>query len=129
MNNIKYVGMDVHKSIIMIMVLNAAGQIESRTKVKTKAENMCDFFRGPSGRVEGVLPVNRLVSERAAGSRRSRWMGPGAPKAHGRFVFDKRRGAACAFDQESRARGADEILPRSDGLDAGDDVGEGEGPQ
>jgi len=82
MNNIKYVGMDVHKSITVIVVLNAAGQIESRTPVKTKVENMCDFFHGLSGIVEGVLPVNRLVSERAAGSCRSRWMGTGAPKAH-----------------------------------------------
>jgi transposase len=52
MNNVKYVGMDVHKVITVIVVLNAAGQVESRTQVKTKADNLRDFFRGLSGRVE-----------------------------------------------------------------------------
>ena len=33
-----------------------------------------------------VLPVNRLVSEHAAGSCRSRWMGADATKAHHRSV-------------------------------------------
>ena len=39
MDNIKYVGMDVHKTITVIAVLNARGQMESHSKVKTKAEN------------------------------------------------------------------------------------------
>jgi len=30
MSNVKYVGMDVHKSITVIAVLNALGQVESR---------------------------------------------------------------------------------------------------
>ncbi|MFN0088609.1 MAG: IS110 family transposase [Blastocatellia bacterium] len=51
MDNIKYVGMDVHKAITVIVILNAAGQVESRTQVKTKAENLRDFFRGLSGTV------------------------------------------------------------------------------
>jgi len=55
MNNVKYVGMDVHKAITVIVVLNALGQIESRMQVKTKAENLCDFFRGMSGKVEVVF--------------------------------------------------------------------------
>src|SRR5262245_49588736 len=55
MSNVKYVGMDVHKAITVIVVLNALGQIESRTQVKTKADNLCDFFRGMSGKVEVVL--------------------------------------------------------------------------
>ena len=55
MNNIKYVGMDVHKAITVIVVLNALGQMESHSKVKTKAENICDFFRGLSGKVEVVF--------------------------------------------------------------------------
>ena len=46
MSNVKYVGMDVHKSITVIVVLNAIGQFEIRSQVKTKAENICDFFRG-----------------------------------------------------------------------------------
>jgi transposase len=52
MNSVKYVGMDVHKAITVIVVLNAAGQIESRTQVKTKSENFRDFFRGLSGKVK-----------------------------------------------------------------------------
>ena len=36
MNSVKYVGMDVHKGITVIVVLNAAGHVESRTQVKTK---------------------------------------------------------------------------------------------
>ena len=52
MNSVKYVGMDVHKGIPVFVVLNAAGYVESRTQVKTKAENFRDFFRGLSGRVE-----------------------------------------------------------------------------
>jgi hypothetical protein len=54
MSNIKYVGMDVHKSITVIVVLDALGQVESRSQVKTKAENIRDFFRGISGKVEVV---------------------------------------------------------------------------
>jgi hypothetical protein len=55
MNNIKYVGMDVHKSITVIIVLNELGQFESRSQIKTKGENICDFFRGISGKVEVVF--------------------------------------------------------------------------
>jgi transposase len=55
MNSVKYVGMDVHKDITVIVVLNEAGQIESRSQVKTKAENFRDFFRGLSGKVKVVF--------------------------------------------------------------------------
>jgi transposase len=55
MNNIKYVGMDVHKAITVIVVLDERGQFESRAHVKTKAESLSDFFRGLSGKVELVL--------------------------------------------------------------------------
>src|SRR5215813_7329158 len=55
MSNIRYVGMDVHRSITVIVVLDAAGQVESRSQVKTKAENLCDFFCGISGKVEVVF--------------------------------------------------------------------------
>jgi len=55
MNSVKYVGMDVHKDVTVIVVLNEAGHVESRAQVKTKAENLCDFFRGLSGRVEVVF--------------------------------------------------------------------------
>ena len=55
MSNIKYLGRDVHKSITVNVALDAIGQVESRSQVKTKAENLCDFFRGMSCKVE----VNR----------------------------------------------------------------------
>jgi transposase len=55
MSNVKYVGMDVHKQITVIVVLNELGNTESLSKVKTKTENICDFFRGLSGKVEVVF--------------------------------------------------------------------------
>src|SRR5215831_12384711 len=55
MSNVKDVGMDVHKAITVIVVLNALGHLESHSKVKTTAENICDFFRGLSGKVEVVF--------------------------------------------------------------------------
>lgn len=55
MNNIKYVGMDVHKAITVIVVLDERGQFESRSQIKTKAEPLSDFFRGLSGKVELVF--------------------------------------------------------------------------
>jgi transposase len=54
-NNVKYVGMDLHKAITVIVVLNALGQMESHSKVKTKVETFCDLFRGLSGKVEVVF--------------------------------------------------------------------------
>src|SRR5262245_64047815 len=55
MNNIRYVGMDVHKSVTVIAVINEQGQLESLTKIKTKAENFRDYFRGLSGTTHVVL--------------------------------------------------------------------------
>jgi len=55
MNNIKYVGMDVHKRVIVIAVINEQGQVESLTKIKTKAENFRDYFSGLSGTVHVVF--------------------------------------------------------------------------
>lgn len=55
MSSVKYVGMDVHKAITVIVVLNALGQFESRAQVKTKAETISDFLRGLSGNVEVVF--------------------------------------------------------------------------
>jgi transposase len=65
--------MDVHKIITVIVVLNALGQMENHSKVKTKAENICDFFRGLSGKVEvaqaifrgrGIDPGRAIYSDR-----------------------------------------------------------------
>jgi transposase len=51
MNNCKYVGLDVHKTITVIAVMDAAGQIQTRAQVKTKADALRDFFRGLSGTI------------------------------------------------------------------------------
>jgi hypothetical protein len=56
MNNIKYVGMDIHKAITVIVVLNALGQIESHSKVKTKAETLAHLLR--IGAVKAVYKGN-----------------------------------------------------------------------
>lgn len=55
MKNIKYVGMDVHKAVTVIAVLNEQGQVESLTRIKTKADNFRDYFRGLSGTTHVVL--------------------------------------------------------------------------
>ena len=54
MSNIKYVGMDVHKAITVIVVLDERGQFVSRAQVKTKAEPLGDFFRGLTGLLDGA---------------------------------------------------------------------------
>jgi hypothetical protein len=54
-NNIKYVGMDVHKSITVIVVSDELGQFESRSQIKTKGENIRGLFRGISGEVEVIF--------------------------------------------------------------------------
>jgi len=38
MNNVKYVGMDVHKSITVIVVLNELGQFQADLKSKQRAK-------------------------------------------------------------------------------------------
>lgn len=55
MDNRKYVGMDVHKAITVLAVMNAAGQIESRAQVVTKAESLGDFLRGLRGTIQVAL--------------------------------------------------------------------------
>jgi transposase len=51
MNKCKYVGMDVHKAITVILVLDAAGQQESSTKIRTQSTALRDFFQRMSGTV------------------------------------------------------------------------------
>ncbi len=55
MKNIKYVGLDVHKAVTVIAVLNQQGQVESLAKIKTKADNFSDYFRGMSGATHVIL--------------------------------------------------------------------------
>lgn len=51
MTNCTYVGMDVHKAITVIVVLNAAGQVESQTQIRTQSGPLQAFFRGLRGSV------------------------------------------------------------------------------
>jgi len=46
MNSVKYVGMDVHKGITVIVVLNAAGYVESRTQVVSLRQSPVDSLAG-----------------------------------------------------------------------------------
>ena len=55
MSKKKYVGMDVHKSTIVIVVLNESGQVEMKTLIPTKTESIREFFKTLSGTVKAVL--------------------------------------------------------------------------
>ena len=55
MNTIKYIGLEVHKLITVIAVLNEKGKQIMMTRIKTDAENFRDFFRGLSGDTHVVL--------------------------------------------------------------------------
>jgi transposase len=55
MSNAKYVGMDVHKTTIVIAVLNAVGQVLMRNIIATDAKIIREFFQGLSGTVAVVL--------------------------------------------------------------------------
>jgi hypothetical protein len=45
MDQLKYVGMDVHKATIVIVILNALGHFQKQVIIKTKAEAIREFIR------------------------------------------------------------------------------------
>jgi transposase len=51
MNQVKYVGLDVHKASISIAVLDADGKLLSEAIIKTEASTITDFFNGLTGAV------------------------------------------------------------------------------
>ena len=55
MSKEKYVGMDVHKATIVIVVLNALGQTVMQTIIATDAQVIREFFKGLSGTVHVAL--------------------------------------------------------------------------
>jgi hypothetical protein len=55
MNASKYVGMDVHKSITVVAVLNSDGKLIQESQLETRAETITDFLRGLRGRVAVTL--------------------------------------------------------------------------
>ncbi len=50
---IKYIGMDVHKAMTVIVVLDAAGKVLAQATIQTEAATMLAFIRG----LEGILYV------------------------------------------------------------------------
>jgi transposase len=49
MNQIKYIGMDVHEATIVIAVLNIAGKVIAESIIETTASSMLDFLKGQRG--------------------------------------------------------------------------------
>ena len=46
MDNVKYIGMDVHKEAISIAVLNSSGKLVMGCVIGTKAITILDFLKG-----------------------------------------------------------------------------------
>ena len=49
MNQIKYIGMDVHMAMTVIAVLNSSGKQIAEAIIETKASTIMDFIRGQRG--------------------------------------------------------------------------------
>ena len=49
MENVKYIGMDVHKEAIAIAVLNSSGKLVMESTIETKASTILDFLKGLRG--------------------------------------------------------------------------------
>jgi transposase len=55
MNALKYIGMDVHKAITVIVVLNSQGEKLTEALVKTTSEAILDFIHGQRGTLHVVF--------------------------------------------------------------------------
>ena len=55
MNNVKYIGMDVHMEAISIAVLNSAGKLVMECVIETKASTILQFIHGLSGSLHVTL--------------------------------------------------------------------------
>ena len=51
MDKDKYVGMDVHKSMTVVAVLDGSGRPVAEAIIETRAETIKDFVRGLSGKI------------------------------------------------------------------------------
>jgi hypothetical protein len=49
MDNVKYIGMDVHKEAICVAVLNSSGKLVMECTIETKASTILDFLKGLRG--------------------------------------------------------------------------------
>jgi hypothetical protein len=54
-NNVKYIGLDVHKEAVAIAVLNGAGKLVMESIVETKASTLLDFLHGLRGELHVTL--------------------------------------------------------------------------
>jgi hypothetical protein len=55
MDNVKYIGMDVHKEAILIAVLSFSGKLVMESTIETKAITILDFLKGLSGSLHVTL--------------------------------------------------------------------------
>jgi len=49
MNEIKYIGMDVHMATTVVAILNSTGKVVAEAIIETKASTIQDFFKGQRG--------------------------------------------------------------------------------
>lgn len=54
-NNVKYIGLDVHKEAITVAVRNGAGKLVMESIVETKAQTLLDFLQGLRGELHVTL--------------------------------------------------------------------------
>jgi hypothetical protein len=55
MDNVKYIGMDVHKEAISIAVLNSSGKLAMECTIETEASTILDFLKGLRGSLHVTL--------------------------------------------------------------------------
>src|SRR5215813_7359691 len=55
MNQLKYVGMDVHKATTVIVILNAVGHFQKQVIIKTKADSIREFIKSESGTLHVIF--------------------------------------------------------------------------
>jgi transposase len=51
METLRYVGMDIHKDTLVMVVLNGQGKVVMESIIETKALTVLEFFKGLRGRV------------------------------------------------------------------------------
>ena len=66
MNQLKYIGMDVHMAMTVIFVLNQTGKLVAKTIIETGAETILDFLKSQRGTLhvtfeEGTQDLKELV--------------------------------------------------------------------
>jgi hypothetical protein len=55
MDNVKYIGMDVHKEAVSVAVLNSSGKLVMESTIETKASTIVDFLKGLRGSLHLTL--------------------------------------------------------------------------